>query len=263
MQDNFSGEVDLCGIFKFDDCSDAEAHMEEILTNVDITDNPILLKCQRDGDDFGIKASQWKNGKLEQIEYEIFSEEMIYTQFTMVRLLGYIEIAAEANERSIKHEFQSMRKKLAFGNVLFQIKNQKVFMNNNNIVGMKMESLISDLLDIVKKKGESDGDESSKKKQKDIAPSDFQFVNIDCLIKKSDENEKNQRAAMNFVLEKNKILIPIKIDAIAALHLTTKALALYDILVESLCRYKMTIFVFVFAKFYCLILKLFLFHAEH
>lgn len=233
MQDNFPTELDLCGIFKFN-CTDEKAHMEEILTNVDITDNPLLLKCQRNDDSFELRASQWKNGKLEQIDYEIFSEEMIYRQFIMVRLLGYIEVATEANEHSVKQDFQSMRKKLAFGNVLFQLQKKKVFINSNNIAGMKMESLISDMLDLLKKRDDMESD--NKKKLKDTSPSDFHVVNFDCLIQSSDENEKKQRSALNFGLGKNKILIPITIDAIAALHVTTKALALYDILVESLCR---------------------------
>lgn len=234
MQDNFPTELDLCGLFKFGDCTDAEAHLQEILINVDITDNPILLKCQQTADDFELKASQWKNGNLEEVEYEIFTEEMLYRQFFMVRLLGYIEIAAEANEKSIQQKFQSMRVKLAFGNVLFQLQNQTVFFNNNNILGMQAESVISELSSLVKKR--ADGLEDIKKGKKEIVPTDFQVINVDCLIKKSDENDINQRAALNFVLEKNKTLIPIEIDAIAALHGSTKTLALYDILVESLCR---------------------------
>lgn len=233
MQDNFPTEIDLCGLFKFGECSDAEAHMQEILINVDITDNPILLKCEQQGDEFVLKASQWKNGKLEDIEYEVLTEEMIYKQFLMVRLLGYIEIAAEATEKSIKKEFQDMRVKLAFGNILFQLQNQRIFFNNNDIVGMKSEALMSELLEIVKKKDDS---EDTRKNKKEIALTDFQVINVECLVKKSDENERNQRAAMNFALEKNKILIPITIDAIAALHISTPALALYDIQVESLCR---------------------------
>lgn len=232
MQDNFATELDLCGLFKFSDCSDAEVHMGEILNNVDITDNPILLKCQQKDDEFELKALQWKNGRPEDIEYEILTEEMIYQQFIMTRLLGYIEIAAEANEMSIKHEFQTIRKKLAFGSVLFRLQSKSIFFNNNYIVGMPMESLMSDLLELVKKKTEV----VDKKSKKEIPPTDFQVINIDCLVKKSVENEKKKRAALNFMLKKSKILIPITIDAIAALHVSTKTPALYDILVESLCR---------------------------
>lgn len=233
MQDNFPTEMDLCGLFKFGDCTDAEAHMQEILINVDITDNPILLRCQQDGSGFELKASKWKNGKLEDIEYEVLSEELIYKQFIMVRLLGYIEIAVEANERCIKHEFQSMRLKLANGDVLFQLQNRQIYFNSNEIIGMNDGSLISDLAELVKKK---ESVEDTKKNKKEIVSTDLQIVNIECLIKKSDEGDRNQRAAMKFRLEKNKFLIPITIDAFAVLHVSTKALALHDIQVESLCR---------------------------
>ena len=234
MQDDFPTELDLCGLFKFGDCTDTEAHMQEILINVDITDNPIMLNCQQKDDGFELTASQWKNGKLEELKYEIISEETIYRQFIMARLLGYIEIAIDASEKSIKQEFTNMRKKLAYGNILFQLRDQAIFFNNNEVIGMKTDSLMADLLELIKKKDLAGDD--SKKNKKDVAPSDFQIVNFNCLIKKSDESERSQRAALNFVLERNKILIPITIDAIAALHESTKVLALYDILVESLCR---------------------------
>lgn len=231
MQDNFPTELDLCGIFKFGDCSDTEAHMEEILTNVDITDNPILLQCHKEDGDFEVKASQWKNGKLETIEYEICSEEQLYRQFVMMRLLGYTEISTENNENSIKSSFLELRQKLAYGNVLFQLKNQKIFFDSTNIIGMKNDTKIADLVDITKKRDE----ENRKKKEKEIAPNDFKIVNLDCLMKRSVDSEKGQ-TPLNFTLEKDKVLIPINIDAIAALHITTNTLAIYDILVESLCR---------------------------
>lgn len=235
MQDHFPTELDLCGLFKFGDCSEAKAHMQEIIANVDITDNPILLKCQQNEDGFELKAAHWKNGTLQDFDYEVLSEETLYRQFVMIRLLGYIEIAADSERKSIKHEFQEMRKKLAFGNVLFQLQGKNVFFNTNEnpVIGMKMESLISDLIELTKRKESGD---DNKKAKKDVPPIDFPIINVDCLVKKSDETERNQRAALNFVLEKSKILIPITIDAIAALHGSTKVVALYDILIESLCR---------------------------
>jgi hypothetical protein len=238
MQDNFPTEIDLCGLFKFGECSDAEAHMQEILSCVDITDNPILLKCNREGDNFDLQASQYRNGKLESIEYEILSEEAIYKQFFYARLIGYIELAADKCEQSIESEFLSLRKRLASGNVLFQVQtpnsSSRIFFNTNNIVGLNQEAYLSELLELTKPKKSEEGGKKSKKS--DQTPTDFSVVNINCLIKKSDENERNQRTTLNFILEKKRLLIPIKIDTIAALHLNTKATALYDILIESLCR---------------------------
>lgn len=229
MQDNFPTEIDLCGLFKFGECSDTEAHMQEILSCIDITDNPILLKCSHNGDD--LKASQYRNGKLENIDYEIISEDILYRQFFYARLLGYVEVPIDSNEKSIKHEFLNVRKKLASGNVIFRCQNQSIFFDTNNVIGMNQESVMLDLLDMIKEKKE-DG----KKSKKDQAPFDFTTININCLIKKSDENEKNNRATLNFILERNRHLVPIKIDTLAALHISTKTIALYDILVESLCR---------------------------
>lgn len=228
MQDNFPTEIDLCGIFKFGECSDAEAHMQEILSCVDITDNPILVKCNGSGSDFQLNASQYRNGKLESIDYEIVSEEMLISSFLMTRLIGYIEVMVTFDRKSIKHEFIGARKKLASGNVIFQCENKDIFFNNNNVIGMNGEATLQDLLEVTGKK------KTDNKKAK--LNTDFNVINIKCLLKKSDENGKNQRGTLNFELDKQKVLIPIKIDAISALHINTQVTALYDILVESLCR---------------------------
>lgn len=225
-------EIDLCGLFKFGECSDAEANMEEILSCIDITDNPILLKCSHKGDSFNLEASQYRNGKLENIEYEVISEEILYRQFFYARLLSYIEVAIDLNEKSIKSQFLDVRKKLASGNVIFQL-NENIFFDANNVIGMGQEAVMMDLLDVVLKARKQD---DGKKSKKDQTPTNFTTVNINCLLKKSDENGKNRRAMLNFVLERNKILVPIKIDTLAALHIGTSNIALYDILVESLCR---------------------------
>ncbi|CAO1399625.1 unnamed protein product [Diamesa serratosioi] len=234
MQDNFPTEVDLCGLFKFGDCSDAEAHLQEILKSIDITDNPILLKCNNE-DVFELKTSLYRNGKLEEIEYEVLSEEALYKQFFVARLVGYIEIAAELSPQNMKQSFTDMRKKLAYGNALFQLQNKNIFFNNNNIIGLNTESTMQDVLELTKHNDDS-SDSNKSKNKKELVPLEFSSINIECLVKKSDENDKTQRAALNISLEKKKLLIPLQIDAIAFLNVNTKAVLLYDILIESLCR---------------------------
>ncbi len=162
MQDNFPTEIDLCGMFKFGECDDAETHMEEILSSVDITDNPILLKCNGSDEDFQLNASQYRNGKLESINYEIVSEDELISSLVMARLIGYLEIPTSAKESEIKEQFSTTRKKLAFGNVIFQCENRKIFFNNNNVVGIDEEASMSDLLSMLKQKKE---DRKSKKEQ--------------------------------------------------------------------------------------------------
>lgn len=84
IQNKFPTEIDLCGLIKFGTCSDVEAHLSEIIADVDVTDNPILLTC--DSGCENLKAFFFKNGKLEEAQYEVFSEEELHKNFTFVRL---------------------------------------------------------------------------------------------------------------------------------------------------------------------------------
>ena len=94
IQQKFPAEIDLCGLVKFGDCSDAEAHLSEILKDVDITDNPILLHCEL-GTLVGLKASIFMHGKLEQVPYEIMEAEKLYADFCFSRLKCDFSIYAE------------------------------------------------------------------------------------------------------------------------------------------------------------------------
>lgn len=84
IQNQFPTEIDLCGLIKFGTCSDAAAHLSEIISDVDVTDNPILLTCESGCED--LKAFFFKNGKLEEAEYEVVSEEELLRSFSFVRL---------------------------------------------------------------------------------------------------------------------------------------------------------------------------------
>jgi hypothetical protein len=220
--------VDLCGLFKFGEYSDAEVHMKEILNDVDITDNPILLKCSIENEsEIQIKAALYHNDKLEEIDYQVVEESTIYKEFFVARLLGYLEVASELQEAAIRRSMTNIRKKLASGNVLFELQGKRVFFNNQSTIGLNGDSKMQSILDLVK----PEVPEKSKK-----APTDFLTVNVDCLVKKSDENGKLKGAAININLDKGKILLPLQIDTLSVLHVTTKTSSFYDILVESLCR---------------------------
>lgn len=88
IQNKFPTEIDLCGLIKFRSCSDAAAHLKEIFSDVDVTDNPILLTC--DSGCENLKAFFFKNGKLELAEYEVLSEQELHQTFSFVRLRFYL-----------------------------------------------------------------------------------------------------------------------------------------------------------------------------
>lgn len=94
IQQKFPAEIDLCGLVKFGDCSDAEAHLSEVFKDVDITDNPILLHCEL-GTLVGMKASVFMHGKLKEIPFEVMNAEKMYEEFCFTRLRCSLSIYAE------------------------------------------------------------------------------------------------------------------------------------------------------------------------
>lgn len=91
IQFKFPAELDLCGLVKFGDCTDAEAHLNEILKDVDITDNPILLQCEL-GTLVGLRASVFIHSKLEEVPYEVMEAEQLYRDFCFTRLKCSLEL---------------------------------------------------------------------------------------------------------------------------------------------------------------------------
>lgn len=91
IQYKFPAELDLCGLVKFGDCTDAEAHLNEILKDVDITDNPILLQCEL-GTLVGMRACVFIHSKLEEVPYEIMEAEQLYRDFCFTKLKCSLEL---------------------------------------------------------------------------------------------------------------------------------------------------------------------------
>lgn len=197
LKDNFPTEIDLCGGFIVGDVG-SEDHFKDIFKDIDITDNPVLLKCSNENG-FSITATLCKNGQLEDIKFEIVSESQLYQEFFFVRLIGFIEVAFENNSKSIKQELVNVRKKLSFGNVLFKLQGRNIFFDNNNFIGLDSESKLLDVLEKSIKVEEVVGKGKSKK-EKEL--NDFQIVNVECLVKKSEINEKSERVALRISIGK-------------------------------------------------------------
>ena len=204
IQNNFPTEIDLCGLIKFGLCSDTEAHLNEILQDVDITDNPILLNCEL-GTSTGLnlKASLFKHGQLEAIPYEVISEEELYRQFFFVRLQCDLDLLVEENEKSIKDSMLALRKRLASGNVAFVPENSQVILNGNKVVGISPEGQIEELLEITTKTTDEGVPLKNKKRQQHHTMADYQIMNVSVLLKKSKDgqDEKLKREACKVILD--------------------------------------------------------------
>lgn len=268
IQHKFPAEVDLCGLVKFGDCSDAEAHLSEIFKDVDITDNPILLHCEL-GTLVGLKASFLMHGKLEQVPYEVMDEEQLCRDFCFTRLKCSWTIYTEDNALAVRREMHALRKTISGGSLAFNVQHTKVFITNGGVQGsaysgynkgtVNSESPIKDIISSVQVGvhfGQEDKENLGDKKSKKTTPADiklgsvygalgcdFDVMNIEVLRSKTREfadsdNATNTLSAMSMCLKpgEKKFAIPVELEPMAILSKSTKASRLYDILIESICR---------------------------
>ncbi|XP_075159444.1 UFM1 specific peptidase 2 [Haematobia irritans] len=267
IQHKFPAEVDLCGLVKFGDCSDAEAHLNEIFKDVDITDNPILLHCEL-GTLVGLKASFLMHGKLEHVPFEVMEEEQLYRDFCFTRLTCSWTIYTEGNALSVRKEMHALRKTISGGSIAFNVHPTKVFITNGGAqgsaysghkVGINNDCPMKDLVSAVQTAVHFDQENkvnNGEKKSKKTSPADiklsnvygalgcdFDVVNIEVLKSKTREfsetdNNMNTLPAVSMCLKpsEKRFAVPIEIEPMAILNQETKVSRLYDILIESICR---------------------------
>lgn len=229
IQNNFPTEIDLCGLIKFGPCSDAEAHLSEILQDVDITDNPVLLNCDADNE---VRASLFKHGQLEAINYEIVQEADLFRDYMFLRLQCSLDLFCELNEKSIAENSFRLRKRLASGNVAFGVPAAGVILNGVStgcqVMGMEAEGTMETLLALTVKVEDDEFGGKKGKKKASAAPLEYQVVPVNMLIKKSKDaqDEKLTREACNVTIDSkngnNRIKIPLQVDVLSMLHRETK-----------------------------------------
>ncbi|CAD7005619.1 unnamed protein product [Ceratitis capitata] len=262
IQFKFPAELDLCGLVKFGDCTDAEAHLSEILKDVDITDNPILLQCEL-GTLVGLRASVFMHSKLEEVPYEVMEAEQLYHDFCFTRLKCSLEFHTHQNVEAVRKQMHALRKVLSGGSLAFCLESTKIYLTSSGAQGKGItnESLISDVLNAVSK-AISSADEKleymekgSKKKVQSTSVSlasvfgalgcayDILSINVlrcktlDRTVADSAGKEVPPPAvSMSVKREEGKVCMPLEVEAMAMLCKNTKVSRLYDILIESICR---------------------------
>lgn len=108
IQNGFPAELDLCGLVKFGMCTDDQAHLTDILQDIDVTDNPIVLHCEL-GTTVGLKASLFKHGQLEDIAFEVLEDQRLWNEFIYTRVRCTLEINCAENETAITKALQGLR----------------------------------------------------------------------------------------------------------------------------------------------------------
>ncbi|XP_036326954.1 probable Ufm1-specific protease 2 [Rhagoletis pomonella] len=264
IQFKFPAELDLCGLVKFGDCTDAEAHLTEILKDVDITDNPILLQCEL-GTLVGLRAHVFMHSKLEEVPYEVMEEEELHSDFCFTRLKCSLDFYTQQTVEAVRREMHLLRKMFSGGSLAFCIDPTKIYLTSSGAQGqgLKNDALISNLVNAVRKaitsadeKHEVVEKSNKKKGQSTSIPlasvfgalgCAYDVLSINVLRCKTRErtavdgaggsNEGPPPAvAMCVKREESKVCMPLEVEAMAMLCKSTKVSRLYDILIESICR---------------------------
>ncbi|ALC44715.1 CG16979 [Drosophila busckii] len=258
MQHKFPAELDLCGLVKFGECSDAKAHMSEIISSVDITDNPILLQCQL-GTVVGLRAAFFVHGKLEDVPYEVMEAAQLYNDFCFTKLKCGFYLHTSPTPEAIAKELQSLRKRVADGSLVFNVPNTKIFVSSScgtQHKNFSNESVIEQLIAEIPISTEThtpSGTNGNKKKPAVIAAPDlakhygamgcaYDVINIDVLRSRTRETparDARPHSALSICVtneEPCKVEVPLELEAMAILCKKTRLLRLYDVLIESICR---------------------------
>lgn len=218
----------MCGLVKIGSISNANAHLKEILTDVDITDNPILLHYNAGQ----IKASLFIHEKLQDIDFEVMSIDDLHTEFFFVRIQCELSAVCDVSEQSIKESLFGVRIHLVTGRSSFNIGGSDVYLMAHGVVGCDENKTISSLL--------PDKDLVSGKKRTQVKE-DYEILDVNLLVKNSMDGNDDRltRDAVSLTVDttnKVPLKIPISVDALSMLHINTTLGSLYEILVESLCR---------------------------
>ncbi|EDW70602.1 probable Ufm1-specific protease 2 [Drosophila virilis] len=253
IQHKFPAELDLCGLVKFGDCTDTQAHLNEVISSVDITDNPILLQCQL-GTLVGLRASFFIHGKLEQVPYEVMEAPQLYNDFCFTRLKCGFFLHTAPTPESIAKEMHALRKRVADGSLVFNVPQTKIYVSSNcgtQHQSFNSDSLIETLIAEIPTPTESPTT-SNKKKAAATAPElakyygavgcAYDVINIDvlrCRTRELGGGDASSHPALSVCItneDSSKQQVPLELEAMAMLCKKTKLLRLYDVLIESICR---------------------------
>lgn len=253
IQHKFPAELDLCGLVKFGDCTDTQAHLNEVISSVDITDNPILLQCQL-GTLVGLRASFFIHGKLEQVPYEVMEAPQLYNDFCFTRLKCGFFLHTAPTPEAIAKEMHALRKRVADGSLVFNVPQTKIYVSSNcgtQHQSFNSDSLIETLIAEIPTPTESPTT-SNKKKAAATAPElakhygavgcAYDVINIDvlrCRTRELGGGDASSHPALSVCItneDSSKQQVPLELEAMAMLCKKTKLLRLYDVLIESICR---------------------------
>lgn len=216
LQLNMPVEIDLCGVLFI---GDATENIPDAFKDIDITDNPLLLKYTLGAQQ--VQTFVYVHQTLKPAgEPEVIDESDIWQRFFYIRLRTSIPIATQRSE--VIDAFQSTRKNLASGSVGFHFPDADVY-----LLGSDSESKMISIKDLVK---------STRN-----LPGTVDAIDASMLVKMT--SEKSSEGSLKYapVLQHIKrpfqsLQFDLNVDTLSIVEGSVRATQLYSILVESVCR---------------------------
>ncbi|XP_012528343.2 ufm1-specific protease 2 [Monomorium pharaonis] len=228
LQLNLPADIYTCGILHIE----CEEINPDVFKDIDITDNPLLLKYSRNTSD--IQAYFYVHQKLEAVNnFSIISEDDLSRQFVYIRLQATLPLVAQ--DGNVLEALQESRKNIASGKIgiHFPLNNAYLFRTDDNV----KDVMLKDILPI--SKNQEKLSTGSSNVNYNIGPVDIIHANM--LLKISNERNSEESMRCAPVLQHIKksfdsLECNLQIDALSLVNLNVKSTELHAILVESTCR---------------------------
>ncbi|XP_044580582.1 ufm1-specific protease 2-like [Cotesia glomerata] len=216
LQLNMPVEIDLCGVLFVDN---HEENIPEAFKDIDITDNPLLIKYSRAS---GISAYYYVHEQLKSAgKLEFIDEKLLLDKFSYVRLRTSVPMITDKNDFS--ELFQCTRKNIASGTVGFYFPSTKLFLTNNDTEDREVSVKLLSSTNASFPTGYTNAIEVEM----------FMCITKD----KTDDTKKNYAPVLQHVKQPFvNYEFNLKIDSLALIGHNQTAPQIYSILVESVCR---------------------------
>ncbi|XP_015126287.1 ufm1-specific protease 2 [Diachasma alloeum] len=216
LQLNMPVEIDLCGVLFIGDASE---RIPEAFKDIDITDNPLLLRYTLGAQQ--VQPFVYVHQTLKPAgEPEVIEESEIWERFFYLRLRTSIPMATQRSE--ITDAFQSTRKNLASGSVGFHFPEADVY-----LLGSDSESKMISIKELLKT-------------PRGNLPGTVEAIDASMLTRmtseKSEGSLKYAPVLQHIKRPFQSLQFDINVDTLSIVEGSVSATRLYSILVESVCR---------------------------
>ncbi|KAL6257137.1 hypothetical protein P5V15_012069 [Pogonomyrmex californicus] len=227
LQLNLPTDIYFCGVLHIGECEEINP---DVFKDIDITDNPLLLKYSHDTMD--MQAYFYVHQKLEAINnFSIISEDDLSQHFVYIRLQAFLPLVTQ--DGNMSEVLEESRKNIASGKIgiHFPSNNTYLFRSDDSSRDTTLKDILSASKDQEKLSTESSN----------FITGPVNVIQANMLLKISSEKNSDESTKYAPVLQHIKksfdsLECNLHIDTLSLVNLNIKIAELHAILVESICR---------------------------